>query len=161
MPKISPFLWFDKEALEAAEFYVSIFPNSKIVSVNRYPDDVPPPAGPGGSVSTVYFELDGQPHVALNGGPHFKFTEAISLSIDCDGQAEVDHYWDSLLAGGGQPSACGWLKDRYGLSWQVTPRQLIELTTGPDKAVAGRVFAAMMQMVKIDVPTLERAARGE
>ena len=99
--------------------------------------------------------------MALNGGPHFKFTEAISLSIDCDGQAEVDHYWDSLLAGGGQPSACGWLKDRYGLSWQVTPRQLIELTTGADKAVAGRVFAAMMQMVKIDVPTLEKAARGE
>lgn len=159
MPQITPFLWFDKQAEEAAAFYVSVFPNSRILSVNRYPQDVPPPAGPGGSVSTVYFKLDGKPFAALNGGPHFKFDEAVSFVVDCDGQEEVDRYWDALLNGGGQPSACGWLKDRFGLSWQVTPRRLIELTTGSDEAAAARVFAAMMTMVKIDVAALEAAAR--
>jgi predicted 3-demethylubiquinone-9 3-methyltransferase (glyoxalase superfamily) len=109
---------------------------------------------------TVAFELDGQPFVAINGGPHFKFDEAISFVIDCDGQDEVDYYWERLLAAGGQESQCGWLKDKFGLSWQVTPRRLIELTTSPDKAQNNRVFAAMMKMRKIDVGELERAAKG-
>lgn len=159
MPQITPFLWFDSQAEEAANFYVSVFPRSRIVSINRYPDGAPPPAPPGGTVSTVYFELDGKPFAALNGGPHFKFDEAVSFVVDCDGQDEVDRYWDALLEGGGQPSQCGWLKDRYGLSWQITPRRLIELTTRPDPAVASRVFAAMMTMGKIDLAALEAAAR--
>ena len=158
MSKITPFLWFEKEAEEAANFYVSIFPNSKVNAVARYPEGGP---GPAGSVMTVGFELDGQAFTALNAGPHFKFSEAISFVIDCKDQAEVDHYWEKLLEGGGQESQCGWLKDRYGLSWQVTPRRLIELTTDADPAVAQRVFSAMMQMVKIDIATLEAAARGE
>ena len=158
MPKITPVLWYDKEAEEAANFYASIFPNSKITDVARYPEGGP---GTPGSVMTVAFELDGKEFTALNAGPHFKFTEAISFVIDCKDQAEVDHYWEKLLEGGGQESQCGWLKDRYGLSWQVTPRRLIELTTETDPETAKRVFAAMMKMVKIDIPTLEAAARGE
>jgi predicted 3-demethylubiquinone-9 3-methyltransferase (glyoxalase superfamily) len=158
MSKITPFLWYDKEAEEAANFYVSVFPNSKVTQVARYPEGGP---GPAGSVMTVSFELDGLPFTALNAGPHFKFTEAISFVVDCKDQAEVDHYWDGLLEGGGQESQCGWLKDRFGLSWQVTPRRLIELTTNADPEVAQRVFGAMMKMVKIDIPTLEAAARNE
>ena len=158
MSKITPFLWYDKEAEEAANFYVSVFPNSKVSKVARYPEGGP---GEPGSAMTVSFELDGQPFTALNAGPHFKFTEAVSFVIDFKDQAEVDHYWEKLLEGGGQESQCGWLKDRYGLSWQVTPRRLIELTTNADPAVAQRVFAAMMKMVKIDIATLEAAARGE
>lgn len=156
-PKITPFLWYDKEAEEAANFYVSIFKNSKINTVARYPEGSPYEAG---TVMTVAFELDGQHLTAINGGPHFKLSEAVSFVIDCDSQEEVDYYWERLLAGGGQASQCGWLKDRFGLSWQVTPRRLIELTTSADKAQNNRVFAAMMKMRKIDVAELERAARG-
>ena len=155
--KITPFLWYDKDAEEAANFYVSIFKNAKINTVARYPEGSSYQAG---AVMTVAFELDGQHFTAINGGPHFKLDEAVSFVIDCDGQQEVDYYWERLLAGGGQESQCGWLKDKYGLSWQVTPRQLIELTTSSDKAQNNRVFAAMMTMKKIDVAALERAARG-
>ncbi|ENZ80908.1 MULTISPECIES: VOC family protein [Caulobacter] len=157
MSKISPFLWFDKEAEEAARFYVAIFPNSRIVSVNGLPTDLPHTGAKAGDVMTVTFELDGLPYVAMNGGPGHPFTDAISLTVDCDGQDEVDRYWNALTADGGQEIACGWLKDRYGLCWQVTPRQLIEMTTGPDKAAAARVFQAMMGMVKIDVAKLQQA----
>jgi predicted 3-demethylubiquinone-9 3-methyltransferase (glyoxalase superfamily) len=156
MPNITPFLWFDREAEAAAEFYVSVFPNSRIVEVSRYPETGPTP----GAVMMVEFELDGKPFVALNAGPHFKFTEAISFVIHCRDQAEVDHYWDSLISGGGQESQCGWLKDRYGLSWQVTPDRLLELNKSPDRAKAARVMAAMMQMRRIDIAALERAAAG-
>lgn len=155
--KITPFLWYDKEAEDAANFYVSIFKNAKINSVARYPEGSVYEAG---TVMTVAFELDGQHFTAINGGPHFKLNEAVSFTVDCDGQAEVDYYWERLLAGGGQESQCGWLKDRYGLSWQVTPRQLIEISTSADKAQNNRVFAAMMTMRKIDVAAIERAARG-
>lgn len=156
-PKITPFLWFDKEAEEAAEFYVSLFPNSRIVDVHRYPEGAPMPAG---TAMMVSFELDGTAFRAMNAGPHFRFNEAVSFMIDCADQAEVDHYWDGLLAGGGEPSQCGWLKDRYGLSWQVTPRRLIELNTSEDRGVAQRAMAAMMTMQKIDIAALEEAARG-
>jgi len=156
MPKIHPFLWFDTEGEAAAEFYVSLFPNSKIDSVQRYG-----PAGPGpeGSAMTVDFELDGQRVTALNGGPVFKFSEAVSFVIDCQDQAEVDHYWDALLAGG-TPSQCGWLKDRFGFSWQVVPKQLFETIGGPDEAGRNRAMQAMLQMTKLDVAKLEAAYRG-
>jgi predicted 3-demethylubiquinone-9 3-methyltransferase (glyoxalase superfamily) len=157
MSKIHPFLWFDTQAEEAMNFYVGLFPNSKVLKVARYTDTGP---GPAGSVMTADFELDGQRLTALNGGPHFKLDEAVSLVIDCGDQAEVDHYWEKLVEGGGSHSQCGWLKDRFGLSWQVTPRRLIELTTDPDRAKAARVFAAMMQMTKIDIAKLEAAAAG-
>ncbi len=155
--KITPFLWFDTQAEEATSFYVSVFKNSEILSVNRYPEGGPAPAG---SVMTTSFRLDGQEFTALNAGPHFRFTEAISFVIDCGDQAEVDYYWDALTADGGEPSACGWLKDKYGLSWQVVPRALIELTTEVEPEVAGRVMAAMMQMSKIDIAALQTAAAG-
>ncbi len=157
MPKITPFLWFDSQAEEAAQFYVSLFPNSRITKVARYPEGAPMPAG---SVMTVEFELDGGSFTALNAGPHFKFNEAVSFVIDCRDQAEVDRYWNALTADGGEPSQCGWLKDRFGLSWQVTPRQLIELSTSDDPAQNARVMAAMMTMSKIDVAAIEAAARG-
>lgn len=159
MPKISPFLWFDNQAEEAANFYISVFPNSRIVRVDRYPID--PPQGPkAGDVMTVSMELDGQAFTLMNGGPAFAFDEAVSFVVDCDGQDEVDRYWDALLADGGQESQCGWLKDKYGLSWQVTPRQLIEWTTGDDREAAARVFQAMMGMAKIDVAALKAAYEG-
>jgi len=153
MPKITPFLWFDTQALEAANHYVSIFPNSKIVSISHYGE-----AGPGakGSVMTVTFELDGQEVIALNGGPHFKFTEAISLSVDCATQDEVDRYWDKLSEGG-EPGPCGWLKDRYGLSWQINPSILGQMLNDPDPAKAARVMAAMLKMKKIEIADLKRA----
>lgn len=157
MQKITPFLWFDTEAEEAAKYYVAIFKNSKINAVARYGEGMPLPAG---TAMTVGFELDGQKFTALNGGPHFKFDEAISFVIDCVDQAEVDYYWAALLEGGGKESQCGWLKDKFGLSWQVVPRRLIELSTDPDKAKAGRAMQAMMGMVKINVAELERAAKG-
>jgi len=159
MNKISPCLWFDGKAEDAANFYTSIFPNSRITSVDRAPGETP--SGPADMVLTVGFELDGQSFIALNGGPEFAFTEALSLSIDCADQAEVDRYWDALLADGGQESVCGWLKDRFGVSWQVVPRRLPELVNGPDREAAARVLEAMLRMVKIDVAELERAARGE
>lgn len=157
MPKITPFLWFDTQAKEAADFYVSIFPNSRIRDVSYYAEGMPAPAG---SVMVVEFELDGQVFQGLNGGPHFKFDEAVSFMIDCADQAEVDYYWEKLLADGGEESQCGWLKDRFGLSWQVTPRKLMQLMADPDKAKAARVAAAMMRMVKIDIAQIEAAAEG-
>ena len=160
MPKITPFLWFDKEAEDAAKLYVSIFPNSKIHHVARYPSDGPKGVETG-RVMTVEFELDGQKVIAMNAGPVFKLDEAFSFSIDCDGQDEVDHYWNALTADGGQESQCGWLKDRFGLSWQVTPRQLIEATTSPDREAAGRAFQAMMGMKKIDIAAIQRAFEGK
>lgn len=157
MPKISPFLWFDKEAEEAASFYVSLFPNSKLGEIQRYPENAP---GPAGAAMTVAFELDGIPFTALNGGPLFPFTEAISFVVDCADQAEVDYYWDRLAGGGGQPVQCGWLKDRFGVSWQVVPRALHETTRGPDPAGRQRAFDAMMKMVKLDVAALRAAYAG-
>jgi predicted 3-demethylubiquinone-9 3-methyltransferase (glyoxalase superfamily) len=158
--KITPFLWFDTQAEEAANFYVSLFPNSKITGVARYPSDAQPPAGPPGKVMTVGFELDGRAYTALNGGPIFPFTEAVSFVVHCADQAEVDRYWDALLADGGKESQCGWLKDKYGLSWQITPQELLDLQSSPDKAAVGRMFAAMMQMVKLDMPKLKAAFDG-
>ena len=160
--KITPCLWFDHQAEEAATFYVSVFKNSKMGTILRYGEaghDIHKRAP--GSVMTVEFELDGQKFLALNGGPLFKFNEAISLQIDCETQAEVDHYWEKLSAGG-DPNAqqCGWLKDRYGLSWQVVPRVLIEMMTDSDTKKSGRVMEAMLQMKKIDIAGLKRAYAG-
>ena len=156
MPRITPFLWFDGQAEEAANFYVSLFPNSRIVKVARYGE-----AGPGkqGSAITVAFELDGQEFIGLNGGPNFKFNEAVSFSIDCKSQEEVDHYWNNLTDGGAE-SQCGWLKDRYGLSWQVNPTVLGEMLTDPDPQKAGRVMQAMLGMKKIIIADLRRAYEG-
>jgi predicted 3-demethylubiquinone-9 3-methyltransferase (glyoxalase superfamily) len=156
MQKITPFLWFDNQAEEAANFYVSIFKNSRIRNVARYGDAGP---GPKGSVMVVAFELEGQPFNALNGGPPFNFTEAVSFLVDCKSQQEVDHFWDKLSAGG-QPSRCGWLKDKYGLSWQIIPTVLMELMSDPDPAKSQRVMQAMLQMTKIDVAKLQQAAAG-
>jgi predicted 3-demethylubiquinone-9 3-methyltransferase (glyoxalase superfamily) len=158
VPRITPNLWFDTQAVEAAEFYVSIFPNSRILGVQNYTD-----AGPGepGTPVTVEYELDGQRFVNINGGPMFPFTEATSLEIRCRDQAEVDHYWDALTADGGQPVQCGWLKDRWGYNWQVVPDGMLELFADPDPSKAERAMAAMLQMVKIDVAALEAAANGE
>ncbi|HWF01783.1 MAG TPA: VOC family protein [Caulobacteraceae bacterium] len=157
MPKIHPFLWFDSKAEEAMNFYVSLFPNSKVLTTQRYGAGGP---GPEGSVMTADFELDGQRVTALNGGPHYQLSPAFSLVIDCADQAEVDHYWERLLDGG-RPAQCGWLTDRFGLSWQVVPRQLYETIGGPDPAGRQRAVQAMMKMVKLDVGELERAYRGE
>ncbi len=145
MPKIHPFLWFNTQAEEAANFYVSVFPNSKVLSV---------------SAMTVDFELDGFRVSGLNGGPKFNFTEATSFVIDCQDQAEVDHYWDKLIDGGGKPSQCGWLKDRFGFSWQVVPKQLFETIGGLDAKGRERAMAAMMQMTKLDVAKLQAAYAG-
>jgi predicted 3-demethylubiquinone-9 3-methyltransferase (glyoxalase superfamily) len=155
MQKVRPFLWYDKEAEDAAKFYCSVFKNSKILNTARYPEGSPAPAG---SVMTVEFELDGEHFIALNAGPHFKFNEAISFVIECENQEEVDHYWGKLTSGGGQESMCGWLKDKYGLSWQVTPKALPKLMSQPDKEKAQRVMQAMLQMKKIVIADLERAA---
>ena len=153
MPRITPFLWFDTQAEEAAKFYVSIFKNSKVLAITRYGEGGP---GPKGSVMTVRFELDGQEFIALNGGPHFKFTEAVSFSVDCKTQAEVDEFWEKLSAGG-EEGPCGWLKDKYGLSWQVNPTILGEMLGDPDPQKAKRVMQAMLQMKKIDIQGLRRA----
>jgi predicted 3-demethylubiquinone-9 3-methyltransferase (glyoxalase superfamily) len=158
MSKIAPCLWFDSEAEEAAKFYVSIFPNSKIGKTARYPEGLP--GDRAGQVLTVEFELDGVTFTGLNGGPQFKFDEAISFQIYVDDQAELDRYWNALLAHGGVESQCGWLKDRFGLSWQVAPTQLGKLMASPDREAANRVAAAMMQMVKLDIAKLEAAAAG-
>ena len=159
MPKITPFLWFDNQAEDAARFYVSIFPNSRIVDVARYPID--PPQGPkAGEVMTVTFALDGQTWTAMNGGPAFTFDEAISFTVECGDQDEVDRYWSALTADGGREVACGWLKDKYGLCWQITPRRLIEMNASPDREAAARAFKAMMDMVKIDIAKLEAAFAG-
>ena len=153
---ITPCLWFENNALEAAEFYTSIFPDSSIATVQRAPADTPGPKA--GSVLVVQFKLAGQDYQALNGGPHDKFNDAISLSVSCKDQTEVDRYWSALTAGGGKPVQCGWLKDKYGLSWQIVPKRLPELLADPDPGKAKRVMEAMMKMVKIDVAALEAAA---
>jgi predicted 3-demethylubiquinone-9 3-methyltransferase (glyoxalase superfamily) len=155
LSKISPCLWFNGDAEAAAKHYTTIFPDSRILSVDRAPAETP--SGPKDMVLTVNFELFGQSYIGLNGGPDFQFSEAVSFSIDCDDQAEVDRYWDALLSGGGQESVCGWLKDRFGVSWQVIPRQLPELLSSPDREAAGRALEAMLKMVKIDVKELEDA----
>ncbi|MCW3061695.1 MAG: 3-demethylubiquinone-9 3-methyltransferase [Capsulimonas sp.] len=151
--KITPFLWFDDKAEEAVNFYVSIFKNSKITSLSRYGEGGP---GPAGQVMVMSFELDGVEFQALNGGPHYKFTPAISLSIDCADQAEVDHFW-SKLTEGGEEVQCGWLTDKFGVSWQVVPKALGELMSGPDPVKSQNVMKAMMQMVKLDVAALQAA----
>ena len=157
MHKITPFLWFDHEAEEAATFYVSVFENSRITAVSRYGEAGP---GPAGSVLTVSFELDGQPITALNGGPHFKLTEAFSLSVDCEDQAEVDHLWEVLTFDGGKPSQCGWLKDKFGLSWQIVPTELIALMRKPDAQKVTRMTQAMFTMKKLDIAALRQAFEG-
>jgi predicted 3-demethylubiquinone-9 3-methyltransferase (glyoxalase superfamily) len=156
MPRITPSLWFDTEGEEAAEFYVSLFPNSQITHVSRYGEAGPRAAG---TVMTVAFTLDGQSFTAINGGPNFTFSEAISLQIGCADQDEVDHYW-SALSEGGEEGPCGWLKDRYGLSWQVIPAALGELLGAPDRDRAQRAMQAMLAMSKIDVAALRAAADG-
>ncbi|HVF76317.1 MAG TPA: VOC family protein [Acidimicrobiales bacterium] len=156
MQKIIPSLWFDGQAEEAAELYVSLFPNSRVNDVVRYGPDSP---GPEGTVMTVSFELDGQQFLGINGGPQFPFTEAVSFQIACADQDEVDHYWDALVEGG-EVSTCGWLKDRFGLSWQVIPTRLHELLGDPDPDRSYRATQAMLQMKKIDIAALEAAAAG-
>ena len=157
MPRITPNLWFDTQAEEAAEFYCSVFPSSKVTSVARYTE-----AGPGepGTVMTVEFELDGQRFVGINGGPEFTFSEAVSFQIDCEDQAEVDHYWDKLTDGG-EEVQCGWLKDRYGLSWQVVPRGMEAVFSDPDPERAKRAMEAMLGMKKLDIAALRKAADGD
>ena len=154
MPKITPFLWFDANAEEAAQFYTSIFKNSRITATARYPEGSP---GPAGSVMTVGFELDGQEFTALNAGPIFKFNEAISFVVHCETQAEVDEYWNKLLEGGVE-SQCGWLKDKFGVSWQIVPDILIEMLQDRDADKAKRVMQAMLGMKKIDIEGLRRAS---
>lgn len=157
MNKITPCLWFDKEAEQAVNFYLSVFRDGKVGEVLRYGEGAPMPAG---TVLTMTFEAGGVSFIALNGGPHFQFNEAISLSIDCKSQAEVDYYWDRLTADGGKPGQCGWLKDKYGISWQVVPARMIELLKDRDAGRARRAMQAMMQMTKIDIAKAEAAANG-
>jgi len=153
MHKITPFLWFDGKAEEAAKFYVSIFNNSRIMDITRYGEAGP---GPKGSAMTVRFELDGQEFIGLNGGPQYKFTEAVSFSVDCKTQEEVDDFWEKLSEGGEQ-GQCGWLKDKYGLSWQVNPTVLSQMLSDPDPEKSKRVVEAMLRMKKIDIKRLRQA----
>jgi predicted 3-demethylubiquinone-9 3-methyltransferase (glyoxalase superfamily) len=156
--KIVTNLWFDTQAEEAATFYCSLFPDSKVLNIARYGSAGP---GPEGQVMVVDFQLAGQRFTGINGGPEFNFSEAISLLINCESQGEVDRYWDALLADGGEPSQCGWLKDKYGLSWQVVPREMDEMIASTDAAAAQRAMAAMLKMVKLDLGELKRAYAGE
>ena len=156
MQKITPFLWFDNNAEEAASFYTSVFKNSKVVNVVRYGEAGP---GPNGTVMIATFEIHGQRFIALNGGPHFKFTEAISLVVNCETQEEIDELWEKLSAGG-EKSRCGWLKDKYGLSWQINPVVLDEMMLDKDPEKTKRVMQAMLQMDKMDIETLQRAYQG-
>jgi predicted 3-demethylubiquinone-9 3-methyltransferase (glyoxalase superfamily) len=156
MPKITPNLWFDGNALEAAEWYVSVFPNSQVNEITHYPEG----SDRGGDVLTVNFTLDGQPFTILNGGPEFTLDEAVSFLIDCKDQDEVDAYWEKLVEGGGEHGPCGWLKDRYGLSWQVVPAGWEAMFTDDDPERVARAFAAMMKMSKLDLAALEAAADG-
>ena len=159
MPKIVTHLWFDHQAEEAARFYVSLFKNSRIKAISRYPKSAEAVAGkPAGSIMTVAFELDGQEYIALNGGPHFKFNEAVSLLVECESQAEIDRLWAKLLEGGGQEQACGWLKDKFGLSWQISHVSLEKLVYDPDPAKVDRMMQAMFKMKKLDVDQLQQAA---
>ena len=157
MQKITSMLWFDGKAEEAAKFYVSIFKNSKMGKVVRYGDAGP---GPKGSVMVASFEVEGQEFTALNGGPQFKFTEAVSFVVNCKTQDEVDYYWNKLLGSGGQESMCGWLKDKFGLSWQIVPTALPELLSDPDPLISQSVMQAMMQMKKLDIEGLKQAKRA-
>jgi predicted 3-demethylubiquinone-9 3-methyltransferase (glyoxalase superfamily) len=154
MQKITPFLWFDNQAEEAAKFYVSIFPNSKVGNISRYGESGP---GPKGTVMIAEFQLDGQEFTALNGGPLFKFTEAISFAVNCETQEEIDYYWGKLLQGGGKEQQCGWLKDKYGLSWQIVSTAFIEMMQDKDTAKTERLMKAAMQMVKPDTATMKKA----
>jgi predicted 3-demethylubiquinone-9 3-methyltransferase (glyoxalase superfamily) len=162
LQRITPFLWFDTQAEDAAKFYTSVFKNSRIIRVSKYPN-----AGqeqhhmPAGSTMTVDFEIEGQRFTAMNAGPVFKFTEAVSFVVHCQNQEEIDYFWEKLTAGGGAPSECGWLKDRYGLSWQVTPEILLDMINDKDEAARTRAFSAMMTMKKIDIAELKRAFAGE
>lgn len=148
MNKITPFLWFDSQAEEAMHFYASVFKNSKVGEVSR---------GPDGKAFTVHFQLEGQEFIALNAGPVFKFNEAISMFVRCEDQAEVDYYWEKLTADGGEESMCGWLKDKYGLSWQIVPNELGNYISGPDPVKAGRAMQAMLKMRKLDIAQLKQA----
>jgi len=158
MQKISPFLWYDHQAEEAMNLYVSLFKHAKVLNVTRYGDAGP---GPKGSVMTANFELEGQKFTALNGGPQFKFTEAISFVVNCETQEEVDYLWEKLTADGGQESMCGWLKDKFGLSWQIVPTILSELFQDKDPEKSKRVMQAMLQMKKMDIAKLKQAYDGE
>jgi predicted 3-demethylubiquinone-9 3-methyltransferase (glyoxalase superfamily) len=158
MKKINPFLWFDSEAEQAAKFYVGIFKNSKIGKITHYGEDGP---GPKGSVMTVAFTLDRVEFVALNGGPHFQFTEAISFSVNCETQDEIDYFWEKLSADGGSTGRCGWLKDKFGLSWQVNPVFLGDMLADRDVEKANRVMKPMMEMDKINIAALEKAAMSK
>ncbi len=161
MQKITPFLWFDDNAEEAVKFYTSIFKNSKIGKIARYDKAGEKAAGrPAGSVMTIEFQLEGQEFVALNGGPHFKFTEAISFVVNCQTQEEIDYYWEKLSEGGKEVQ-CGWLKDKFGLSWQIVPTVLGELLSDKDAAKSQRVMQAMLKMVKLDIEKLKEAAEGK
>ncbi len=155
--KITPCLWFDGQAEEAVNFYISVFGDGRIVELSRYGKGMHMPEG---TVLTVLFEIAGRQFLALNGGPHFKFTEAISLSVDCTSQAEIDRLWEKLTADGGVESQCGWLKDKYGLSWQIVPSRLVALMTHPDKAKSTRMMQALMGMKKLDIAKLEAAHAG-
>jgi predicted 3-demethylubiquinone-9 3-methyltransferase (glyoxalase superfamily) len=157
MQKVSPFLWFDGQAEEAASFYTSLFRNSRITHVSRHGEGGPAPKG---TAMSVTFELDGHEYMALNGGPHFKFTPAVSLFVKCESQEEVDTYWDKLVADGGQAERCGWLKDRFGLSWQIVPTVLGQLLQDKDRTKAGRVMQAMLGMTKLDIAGLRAAYEG-
>lgn len=160
MDGIRTCLWFDNQAGEAAEFYCALFPDSRVLRTDHTPLDTPGDGPRTGEVLTVEFELAGRPFTALNGGPGVEYTDAVSLEVRCADQAEIDHYWDGLLAGGGQPEQCGWLIDRYGVRWQIAPQVLFDLWRGHDRAAATRAFTAMTGMVRFDVAALEAAARG-
>jgi predicted 3-demethylubiquinone-9 3-methyltransferase (glyoxalase superfamily) len=164
MQKITPFLWFEDQAEEAVKFYTSIFKNSKTGRILRYGEEaakISSTGQPAGSVLTVEFEIEGQKFVALNGGPRFKFNESISFAVNCETQEEVDYFWEKLTADGGKESQCGWLKDKFGLSWQVTPSVLIDMLHDKDSEKAERVMKAMLQMQKIDIEKLKAAYRGK
>lgn len=160
MPQISTFLTFNNQAEDAARFYTSIFPNSSITRITRYPDLGPQSPFKTGSVMTVEFTLDGHPFTALNGGPQFAFTQAFSIAVVCDTQAEVDEFWGKLVAAGGKPVACGWITDHFGVSWQIDPKILIDLVSDPDPARAAKAMRSMMTMVKIDSQQLSRDMAG-
>ena len=162
MQKITPFLWFDDQAEQAAKFYTSVFKNSKVGRILRYDETSAKTAGrPAGSVLTIEFEIGGQKFTALNGGPQFKFNESVSFVVNCETQNEVDYFWEKLTAGGGQESECGWLKDKFGLSWQITPIVLIDMLNDKDPKKAGQVMNAMMQMQKIEINKLKAAYAGK
>jgi len=162
MQKITPFLWFDDQAEQAAKFYTSVFKNSKVGRILRYDETSAKTAGrPAGSVLTIEFEIGGQKFTALNGGPQFKFNESVSFVVNCETQNEIDYFWEKLTAGGGQESECGWLKDKFGLLWQITPTVLIDMLNDKDPKKAGQVMKAMMQMQKIEINKLKAAYAGK